>query len=640
MQLNSLVTLFIFTIPILSWGQSTTKPEKLPEDVGYYQFPIRSGNQNFLSGTMGELRTNHFHAGIDIKTQGTEGLEVYAAADGYVSRIKVAAGGYGNALYILHPNGTTSVYAHLKGYNENIAEQVRKTQYQRKSFAVELFPEKNEIQVKKGDVIGYSGNTGSSGGPHLHFEIRDNNQRPLNPLKYQFKEIRDNIAPEVRRIALRTMDKNSRINNQFGRFEFKLLRQGNTYSIPVPITAYGNIGVEILAHDKLNGANNRNGVPCMELSFNEQQAFQQNLQRFKFSETRSILIHTDYQTAKEKGQRFVKMYIDNGNRLPFYETNESKGVLNITSDSTHQVQINLWDIYNNNSQVNFEITGAGPETKFSNPSHQSSKQLNYKLLGNNLMIQGPNDNQEVCAYVYANRMRYQLDPAYRINQSAVFLWPMDRGLPDSLEYGSAELKFDYKAVMPGASAFNYYGDRIKIHAPVNALFDTVFLEYTYSIDTVRKREQFSISKDIYPINKNLTITLKPAHQPINYDQAAVYSLDKRGNPSYVGGNWKGKELEFKTRNFGRFTILSDTLEPEVRALILNQEQLVFRIRDKLSGVKDYKLTIDGQWVLMNYDYKKNLIRSEKLDPDIPFKGNLVLEVTDNAGNIKKYSTNL
>jgi hypothetical protein len=311
LRLNRLLEAILILLPYLSWGQLATNMENLPGTEGYYQFPIRSGVQNFLSANMGELRTYHFHAGIDIKTQGTQGLEVYAAADGYISRIKVATGGYGNALYILHPNGTTSVYAHLQKYNQAIAEFVVKAQYDRKSFEVDIYPEKNGFRVKKGEVIGYSGNSGSSQGPHLHFEIRDNQQRPLNPLKYKFSEIKDNIAPEVRKIVLRTMDKNSRINNQYGRFEFPVLKQGTRYTIPLPITAYGNIGVEILTHDKLNGANNRNGVPCMELSLDEKRVFQQNLQRFKFSETRSILIHTDYRTAREKGQRFVKMYIDN-----------------------------------------------------------------------------------------------------------------------------------------------------------------------------------------------------------------------------------------------------------------------------------------------------------------------------------------
>ncbi len=640
MKLNSIICLILTFSPCLGWGQEKASLES-SQPKGYYLFPIRPGDQNFLSGTMGELRPTHFHAGIDIKTLGVEGLEVYASSNGYLSRIKVSSGGYGNALYILHPNGTTTVYAHLQRFNQAIADYVRKAQYKKESFEIELYPEKDQFFLKKGEKIGYSGNSGSSSGAHLHFEIRDSQQRPINPLKHNFSEIRDNIAPEVRKIAFRTMDKNSRINGQYGRFEFRVIKNGAKYTLPVPVTAYGNIGVEILTHDKLNGAHNRNGVPCIEMSFDGAQVFQQNIDRFKFSETRSILIHTDYQTSREKGQRFVKMYVDSGNELPFYETNQSKGIIKIAKDSTHSVLINLWDMYNNHTQVAFELKGTEPSNTLRLTNYKGTSKISYSLINNNLMVKAPVVSQEVpCVYLYSNRMRYQVDHAYTINQTAVFLWDMDQGLPDSLLYDDKKLTFNYKALIPGATTFNYFGEHLELQIPSKALFDTVFLTSDYKLDSSKHQEQFVICRDIYPIRKNINVTLKPRLKYPDHQRTAVYSLDKRGNAAYSGGRWDGEKVRFKTRYWGTFTLLTDSIMPEIKPLILNSDKLVFRIKDALSGIKKYELEIDGKWVLMKYDYKKNIIRSEKIEPKTPFKGALRLKITDNAGNVKNYSTNL
>ena len=378
----------------------------------------------------------------------------------------------------------------------------------------------------------------------------------------------------------------------------------------------------------------------MELNIDGDQAFQQNIRTFRFAETRSILIHTDYETAQRQGQRFVKMYVDTGNNLPFYETNENRGILSINNDATHKIQINLWDIYNNNSQVNFEIKGSQPVPVVKISNGGNSDKAISKLFGNHLIIKAPAIPDDLCAYMYSNRMRYQLDAAYQLNQTAVFIWDMDQGLPDSLSYAENKMVFNYKAVMPGASSFNYYGEIIDIKAPSNALFDTVFLSYDYALDTLKKKEEFIILKDIYPIRRNITITLKPKLEYSDQEKTSVYALDNRGNPSFTGGEWNGNNIQFKTRNWGTYTILADTVKPNVKALILNKDQLVFRIDDSLSGIDEYRLSIDDKWVLMNYDYKKKLLRSEKLDPSLPFDGPLELKVTDNAGNVNIYRTKI
>ncbi|RYF52525.1 MAG: M23 family metallopeptidase, partial [Cytophagaceae bacterium] len=179
--------LLLFLLPTLLVGQAR-KPLPSLVQPGYLLFPINPGQSGSLSGGMGDLRGNHFHAGLDIRTGGTEGLPVHAAADGYVSRIAVFTGGYGNVIFLKHPNGLTTVYGHLKTLNDTLGTYLRDNQYAKKTFEIDLRPQPNEFPVKKGDVIALSGNTGGSGGPHLHFEVRDPNDNLLNPLLYGFPE--------------------------------------------------------------------------------------------------------------------------------------------------------------------------------------------------------------------------------------------------------------------------------------------------------------------------------------------------------------------------------------------------------------------------------------------------------------------
>lgn len=158
---------------------------------GYYQFPIRPGLPNSLAGGLGDLRSNHFHAGLDIRTQQREGLPVYAAAEGYIYKVAVQRTGYGNVIYLRHPNGQTTVYGHLLKFSDPLATWVRQEQYKKQTFEIDLFPEAGQFVFKKGEVIALSGNTGGSAGPHLHFEVRDSKDNYLNPLYFGFNEIKD-----------------------------------------------------------------------------------------------------------------------------------------------------------------------------------------------------------------------------------------------------------------------------------------------------------------------------------------------------------------------------------------------------------------------------------------------------------------
>jgi len=226
-------TLNIFLMLLLV-GASSLAQSNIPKD--YFGKPLDI--PLILSGSFGELRSNHFHSGLDIKTQQRTGLPVYAPADGYVSRIKVGHYGYGKALYIKHPNGYSTVYAHLERYAGKIQDYVKKQQYRKESYEIELFPKADLLPVYKGDLIGYSGNTGSSGGPHLHFEIRDASSRPMNPMLFGL-DVPDTRRPLLNSVMVYPVGDSAHVDQRRSRKRLKLTPLGNGSYKAETIKAYG-----------------------------------------------------------------------------------------------------------------------------------------------------------------------------------------------------------------------------------------------------------------------------------------------------------------------------------------------------------------------------------------------------------------
>lgn len=635
MRLNKF---FLLAIVFLSTGLqlfSQTTIEK-----GYFLFPIRPGEINYLAGTMGELRPNHFHGGMDIKTGGVNGSPVHAAADGYISRIKVSTSGYGNALYMAHPNGTTTVYGHLDSFDEKIGHYVREMQYKQKTFDIELFPDKDQFSFRRGDVIALSGNSGSSGGPHLHFEVRDARQDVLNPLTYGFDEIKDNIAPQVFGLAVKTLNTGSRVNQQFGRFEFKPGLKGSTYSIDKPIEIWGKVGLELLAFDKLNGANNSNGFPCIEVLVNGQEVYAHNLDKFSFAQTRHIEVHMDYATRKKSGNKYIRLYRADGNELSFYKLNPQKGaILAHQPDSLYQVEINLADAYGNKRQLNFQLKAAEPAKDLKAGTAAGSRHREAEIQENTLKFYAALDESTSNkATVYANRMAYELAPAYLENKQAVYLWDLRAGLPDSVSACQEAQRFTFKATVPSGSAYSLYLPEMDLKFSKKTLFDTLYLQTNYRVEA--DQEIFIIGQDDAPLLSNMYVKLKPRQQVIDKDRTHVYNVQGRGRYGWEGGSWEGERMNFRTRSLGEYVILTDSIPPHISPVRINSSSLSFRISDNLSGISSFDAYVNGEWVLMNYDYKRQTIWSERLDNSKPFKGTVELRVIDRAGNENIYSSKL
>ena len=635
MKLNKF---FQLTILSLFTGFQTFAQKPNPEK-GYYLFPIRPGEVNYLAGTMGELRPNHFHGGIDIKTGGVTGSPVYAAADGYISRIKISTSGYGNVLYMAHPNGTTTVYAHLENLEKNLAKYVRELQYKQKTFEIELFPEKDEFKFRRGDVIAISGNSGSSGGPHLHFEIRDARQDVLNPLSYGFDEIKDEIAPYVFGIAVKPLKTGGRVNHQFDRFEFKPSLRGSTYVIDEPIEVWGKVGIELLAFDKFNGADNSNGFPCVEMLVNGKETYNLNLDKFSFAQTRHIEMHMDYLTRKRTGNKYIRLYRADGNELPFYKLNQHNGgIVANKPDSLMDVLITLADIHGNTRQVKLQLKAVEPKAKVTTTS-KAAKRGDTEILENTLKFYAPlKENSSKVATVYAKRMAYEVAPAYIENNTAVYLWDLRAGLPDSVDACQEIQKFGFKAMVPSATEYNLYLPEMDLHFPKGSLFDTLYLKTDYKKEA--DLEIFQVGEDDQPLQSYFSVKVKPQTVYPDKSRTHAYSYAGRGRYGWEGGSWSSNHLSFRTRGFGEYTILTDSIAPEIRPVRVNSSSLSFTISDNLSGISSFDVYVNDEWVLMNYDHKRRVIWSEKLDESKPFKGPVVVKVKDQAGNEKVYSTKL
>lgn len=624
LKLNKLT---LISISLLIIGQVAVFGQYQGIDKDYFDFPIQPDKVNFLSGTMGELRATHFHAGLDIKTNGKQGLKVHAAAGGYVSRIRVATGGYGNSIYIKHPNGTSTVYAHLQKFKTELAAYVLKRQYEDESFEANYFPQKNEFKISKGEIIGLSGNSGSSSGPHLHFEIRNSKQEVLDPLRFGFEQIRDEIAPIPLRIALKTMDIDSRINGQFGRFEFNLIRQGNEFIIKDTISAFGQIGVEIWAHDKLNGATNRNGIPTVYMFNNGKSVFKQNIDNVNFSTQKQILVHTNYQAQKTTNRRYNKLYIDDGNTLKFYD-NKGPGFLSIQEQSKNQIEIQMIDTYENQRYVNFNIIAETVNDKINTVIKPPGI---YTVQDNTLVLTREVEDADLeNITIYTKENSRVLGPTYSNQNHHIYLWDLRKGLPDSVSIGNHSMNIMFNTMVPSTSAHTYNNETYALTFSNKSLFDTAYFQANHYVDN--QMEILELHNQNQPVKSSFGIEIIPKLEYDSLEQHHIFELNSGKNPSFIGGVWNDGKISFSVTGPGKYTLMKDEKPPSIKELSRSDSRISFRIQDKQSGIKEFRAEINDEWLLMNYDSKRNLIWSERLDKKKKLSGNFSLKVLDNAGN--------
>ncbi len=345
MRVNLLLILFF--IYRVSFGQ-----EAFPKN--YFINPVEIPLS--LSGNFGELRDNHFHSGLDIRTQQRSGLNILAAADGYVSRVKIGLYGYGNVIYVQHPNGLTTVYGHLQEFSPKIREYVRKRQYANQKNTIELFPKNGELPVKQGEIIALSGESGGAAGPHLHYEIRDEQQRPLNPFLFGI-EVKDTRPPKIEKLKVYPQEENSYVNSSANRQEIHLTKiNENTYQAK-SIEAFGKIGFGISAVDFMDGASFTHGIYQIQTFLNGDLQMDIKFDQFSFANTRYINRYIDYEFYKDKKQRVQKLFLEPNNFIDMPIEATKNGFVNIEDNLDYKFKILLKDFAGNETQISIPIKG-------------------------------------------------------------------------------------------------------------------------------------------------------------------------------------------------------------------------------------------------------------------------------------------
>ena len=324
-----------------------------PKD--YFRSPLDIPMQ--LSGNFGELRPNHFHAGFDLKTLQKEGLNVYAVADGYVSRIKISTFGNGKAIYITHPNGYTSVYGHLQRAAGEIEDFIKKTHYVEQSFEIEMYLKPDQLVVKKGQLIALSGNTGASEGPHLHFEFRDNvTEYIINPMLFGFdKMLKDTKKPLLSNIYVYPLDDKTTVNQSKRPLLLNLvLKKDGTYQSDKVVTN-GKIGFGINAFDYDDVSYNKNGVYKVQSFYNGAPNFGYQFDTYSFDEMRYVNALIDYSRYKKTQQRVQKLFMKNPYNFSIIKTDKTNGVITVASNLTALYRIEVSDFYGNLTTVSIPI---------------------------------------------------------------------------------------------------------------------------------------------------------------------------------------------------------------------------------------------------------------------------------------------
>ena len=617
----SKLTLFLFSFIL---GLNSAGFAQLIQK-GYFQSPVKPGVRNYLAGNFSELRPNHFHTGLDYKFGGVEGEPIYAAAEGWVHRIKISSFGYGNVIYLKHPSGHITLYGHLRNFNPALHAWMKKKMYEAKLNELEVSLKKGELPVKKGELIAYGGNTGSSGGPHLHFEIRDSLDRALDPLLAGYSEILDKTPPTPQKIAIVPLELDSRVNGKFQRLELTPVLSGSGYRINETIQVSGKVGLEIQGYDKLDGAENQNGFPKFEVSDDAGLLFKLLVDQVDFNYTRQFLLHTHQ-------NRFTKLYFQKDLKFSFFTPNApGTGALQVETGKKKNIQLKLIDTYNNSRLVQLSLTGADLDSTKSDGAAPQKAQVSYYK--NILKIKVAQTDKGGLAKFEVGNTTYEILPAYKDAASRTYLWDLRFGVPKKIDLCSELYIPDIIGHFPVGKEHLHAIANLQIRTEANSLLEDLYLRVTQTGPA--SAPVLNLGETSAYLWNPLEATWEVSGYAGNKTKTHVYQRSANGARTFVGGEWLQNQIRFKTRNFGSFVLAEDAVKPTISPIRVTSQGMRFTIKDNLAGIKSFEAFVNGDWVWMRYEHKQAVIWSEPLQGQT-LKGAVLLKVTDQAGNVAEW----